>query len=58
MEQKGWDDPDITTRATQLAEREKQYQAHEYHNPKSSLLEKCEALVRSQLTSAYRMEEH
>ncbi len=57
-EQWGWDDPDITVRAAQLAEREKQYQATEYHNPKASLLEKCEALVRSQLASAYRTEEH
>ena len=55
---RGWDDPDISVRAAQLVEREKQYQAHEYHNKNSSLLEKCEALVRSQLPSAYRTEEH
>jgi hypothetical protein len=57
-EQIGWHDSDITVRAAQLAEREKQYHAHEYHNPRSSVLKKCEALVRSQLTSEYRTEEH
>ncbi|MEE9296839.1 MAG: hypothetical protein V3W34_17990 [Phycisphaerae bacterium] len=57
-EKLGWDDPDITARGAQLAERQKQYQAHEYHNPKTAVLEKCEALARSQLTSRYRTEEH
>jgi len=57
-EQRGWDDPDITVRAAQLAEREKQYQAHEYHNPNRSVLKKCEARVHSELTSAYRTKEH
>lgn len=54
----GWDNPDITVLAAQLAEREKQYQAHEYHNKNSSVLEKCEALVYSQLPRKYRTEEH
>ena len=56
-EQRGWDDPDITARVSALLEREKQYQAHEYHKPKASVLDKCEALVRSQLTNTYRTEE-
>lgn len=56
-EQRGWHDPDITARAAQLAEREKQYQAHEYHNPKRSVLKKCEARVHSELTSRYHTEE-
>ncbi len=55
-EQRGWDNPDITARAAQLAEREKQYQAHEYHNPKTSVLKKCEVLVHSEMDSAYRTE--
>ena len=54
---RGWEDPDITVRAAQLVERQKQYQAHEYHNPKTSVLEKCEALVYSQLPRKYRTEE-
>lgn len=54
----GWDDPAITVRAAQLAERQKQYQATEYHNPKTPLREKCEAVACSQLTSAYRTEEY
>ena len=57
-ELRGWDDPDITSRAAQLAEREKQYQAHEYHNPNRLVLAECEALIRSQMSSAHRTEEH
>ncbi len=57
-EQRGWDDPDITVRAAQLAEREKQYQATEYHNPKRSVLKKCEARVHLELPSARRTKEH
>lgn len=57
-EEWGWSDPDITTLATQLAERQKQYQAHEYHNPKRAVLKKCEARVHSELPSRYRTGEH
>lgn len=56
-EQRGWGDSDITARTAVLAEREKQYQANDYHKPKTLLLNECQTLVRSQLTATFRQEE-
>jgi len=52
-EVRGWKDSDIMARTAGLLEREKQYQAYEFHSPNRSMLDTCEALVRSELTSVY-----
>ena len=57
-EELGWDDREIVAWTAQLLEREKQYQAHEYHKRNTSVSSKCEEQSRSQLKSEYLREEH
>lgn len=56
-EERGWDSAEIMVRRASLVEREKQYQANEYHEPKRSLLKECEVRAFSQLPNAYRTQE-
>ena len=57
-EEHGWEDSDMTARTATLVEREKQYQAREYHNENPLVLQDSEARVHSDLTNAYRTEEY